>query len=174
VFIRLALLRASIIWWAFRLPCQPRSWSGGEREGKIPSADVSRAANKMQANTCLWGRHRLFRVSHSLLLAAELRSSLITVGPAATSSSALVSWTVRRQHVDETIILALIGAPYSTPPKTSIFIYPTYSTQIISFSSTLTSNQPATPRWVTRTKSNGGKCACSAFYFNAEKNHPTV
>jgi hypothetical protein len=95
-------------------------------------------------------------------------------GAAATSSSALVSWTVRRRRVDETIILALVGAPYSTPPKTSIFIYPTYSTQIISFSSTLTSNQPATPRWVTRTKSNGGKCACSAFYFNAEKNHPTV
>ena len=98
MFIRLALLRASIIWWAIRLPCQPRSWSGGEREGKIPSADVSRAANKMQANTCLWGRHRLFRVSHSLLLAAELRSSLITVELAATSSSAPVSWTVRRRR----------------------------------------------------------------------------
>ena len=59
---------------------------------------VSRAADKMQANTRLWGRHHRIRISHSLPLAVELRSSLITVELAATSSSAPVSWTVRRRR----------------------------------------------------------------------------
>ena len=52
---------------------------------------VSRAADKMQANTRLWGRHHRIRISHSLPLAVELCSSLITVELVATSSSALVS-----------------------------------------------------------------------------------
>jgi hypothetical protein len=40
--------------------------SGEEREGKIPSADVSRVVDEMQANTRLWGCHHRFLVSHSL------------------------------------------------------------------------------------------------------------
>jgi len=45
-----------------------------EGEGKIPSADVSRAVDEMQANTRLWGLHHRFLVTHSLPLAAELCS----------------------------------------------------------------------------------------------------